>query len=94
MARLRGLERDLSRLGVAKLADEDDVRVLAQHAPERLAEVLRVDADLPLVDDAALVVVEQLDRVLDGHDVLRPRLVDVVDDSPPASSSFRIRSRP
>ena len=61
----------MSRLGVAKLADEDDVRVLAQHPAERLAEAVRVEPDLPLVDDAALVRVEELDRVFDGHDVLR-----------------------
>ena len=45
--------------------------ILAQHSTERLAEAVGVDADLPLVDDAALVRVEALDRVLDGHDVLR-----------------------
>ena len=43
------------------------------------AEGLRVGADLALVDDALLVAVEELDRVLDGHDVLLARLVDRVD---------------
>ena len=38
-----------------------------------------VGADLALVDDALLVAVEELDRVLDGHDVLFARLVDRVD---------------
>ena len=40
----------------------------------------RVRADLALVDDALLVAVEELDRVLDGHDVLFARGVDLVDD--------------
>ena len=42
-------------------------------------EGLRVGADLALVDDALLVAVEELDRVLDRHDVLLARLVDLVD---------------
>ena len=79
MARLRGLQRDLSRLGVAELADQDDVGVLPEHAPERLPEALGVEADLALVDDALLVVVEHLDRILDGHDVLAARAVDLVE---------------
>jgi hypothetical protein len=36
-------------------------------------------ADLALVDDAGPVVVQELDRVLDGEDVLVPRAVDVVE---------------
>ncbi len=56
-----------------------DVRVLAQRAAERLAERLGVEADLALVDDAALVRMEDLDRVLDRDDVLPPRPVHVVD---------------
>src|SRR4029453_623303 len=36
--------------------------------------------DLALVDDAAVVLMEDLDRILDRDDVLAARLVDVVDD--------------
>ena len=78
MAGLGGLERRLGRLGIAELADEDDVRVLPQRPPEGLAERLRVQADLALVDDAREVFVQELDRVLDRDDVLAPRPVDVV----------------
>ena len=42
-------------------------------------EGLRVGAQLALVDDAPLVPVQELDRVLDGHDVLVAGLVDLVD---------------
>ena len=70
VAGLRRLQRDLGRLGVAQLADEDDVGVLPQHPAKRLREALRVEADLALVDDAAAVVMEDLDRILDRHDVL------------------------
>ena len=79
MARLRRLERGLRRLGVAELADQDHVRVLAQHALDRSEVRLGVDPDLALVDDAATVLVEDLDRVLDRDDVLVPRAVDVVE---------------
>ena len=73
------VERGLHGLDVAHLADEDDVGVLAQHPLQRGVEVGGVGADLALVDDRRLVGVEDLDRVLDRHDVLVLRLVDVVD---------------
>ncbi len=49
-------------------------------APFRAAEKdCGVGAQLALVDDAVLVPVQELDRVLDGEDVLLARLVDLVD---------------
>ena len=80
VARLGCLQRGLGGLAVAQLADQDHVRVLAERAAERLVERLGVEPDLALVDDAALVAVEDLDRVLDRDDVLPARLVDVADD--------------
>ena len=62
----------LHRLEVAHLADEDDVGVLAEDRAERVRERVRVGVQLALVDDAALVGVEELDRVLDRDDVLGP----------------------
>ena len=70
VARLGGLQGRLRGLGVAELADQDHVRVLAEHPAERLREALGVEADLALVDDRAPVLVEDLDRVLDRDDVL------------------------
>ena len=43
------------------------------------ANPVRVLADLALVDDAAVVRVQKLDRILDRQDVLRARPVDLVD---------------
>ena len=80
VAGLRGREGGLGSLGVAQLADQDHVGVLAEAAAERLREGGRVEADLALVDDAAVVAVDDLDRVLDRDDVLVPRAVHVVDD--------------
>ena len=72
-------QRRADRLHVAHLADEDHVGVLAQRGLEGEREGRRVGAQLALVDDAALVRVQELDRVLDGEDVLVARLVDLVD---------------
>ena len=72
-------QRGAHRLLVAHLADQDHVRVLTQHAPQRAGERRGVLADLALVDDRLLVAVEELDRVLDRDDVLRVARVDVVD---------------
>ena len=63
-------QRGLDRLDVAHLTDEDHVGVLAQHPLQRGVEVGGVGADLALVDDRRLVGVQDLDRVLDRHDVL------------------------
>ena len=76
---LGGRERGADRLEVAHLADEDHVGVLAERGAQRLAEAGRVDADLALVDDAALVAVHELDRVLDREDVIGAVAVDLVD---------------
>ena len=70
MARLRGVQRDRHRLGVAHLADQDDVRVLAERRAQRGGEARRVVADLALADHAADVVVGELDRILDRDDVI------------------------
>ena len=79
VARLGRLDRDRHRLEVAQLADEDDVRILAQRGAQRLLERGRVHADLPLRDHALLVRVHELDRVLDRDDVIGARAIDEVD---------------
>src|SRR5829696_1191105 len=79
VAGLGGRERGRDRLEVAHLAEEDHVGVLAERAAKRVCEGRRVGADLALVDDAVLVPVEELDRVLDRDDVIRPGPVDLVD---------------
>ena len=46
-----------------------------------VAKPVGVDADLALVDDAALVMVQELDRVLDRDDVVAPRAVGQIDQA-------------
>jgi hypothetical protein len=65
VAGLGGSQRGRDRLQVSHLPDQDHVRVLAQRALEGRREVDRVGADLALVEDALLVLMEELDRVLD-----------------------------
>src|SRR5215216_1822856 len=64
---------------VAHLAYEYHVRVLPQHVLKSLGETLGVLVDLALVDDALLVVMQELNRVLNARDVLVSSLVDLVD---------------
>ena len=79
MPRLGRRERRLDGLLVAHLADENHVGVLAQDPAERALEGGGVHPDLALVDHGAHVLVHELDRILDRHDVLAHRVVHVVD---------------
>jgi hypothetical protein len=72
-------ERGRNRLEVSHLADEDHVGVLAQRGLQAEREALRIRAQLPLVHDALLVLVQELDRILDTEDVLVARVVDEVE---------------
>jgi hypothetical protein len=79
VAGLGCLQRGLGGLRVAQLADQDHIRVLAQHAAERFVERIGVEPHFALVDDAVDVRVDDLDGVLDRDDVLLPRPVDVTE---------------
>src|ERR671932_820978 len=78
MAGLGRGESDRDGFKIPHLADEDDVRVLTQHMPQRLAEALGVLVDLTLIDYALLVLVEEFYRVLDAQNVLLAGFVDLV----------------
>ena len=80
MPRFGRLEGRIDRRGVFHLADHDDVGVLPQRGVQPRPNVVRVHADLPLGHRAVDVAVQKLDRVLERHDVLVLRLIDVVDD--------------
>ena len=79
VAGLGGGQRGRDRLEVAHLADQDHIGVLSQRGAEAEGEVRRVGADLALVDDRALVLVQELDRVLDRQDVVLVLAVDHVE---------------
>src|SRR5215212_9113866 len=63
---------------VAHLADEYHVGVLPQNVLEGLGEALGILVDLALVDDALLVLVQELNGVLNAHDVLVPSSIDLI----------------
>jgi hypothetical protein len=71
---------DTDGLKVAHLADQNDVRVLAQGMLERLGEGHRVLADAALADQRLPVLVHELDGILDRDDVRLARAVGSVDD--------------
>src|SRR5215472_3466224 len=79
VAGLGELDAVLHGVAVADLTDQDDIRRLAQGVLEGVGPRLGVYAHLTVSDDAALVGVHVLDRVLDGDDVAAGLLVAVAD---------------
>src|SRR5215208_701815 len=79
VAGLRRCYGERDGLEVAHLAHEYHVGVLPEDVLEGLGETLGVLVDLALVDDALLVFVQELYRVLHAHYVLVPGAVDLVD---------------
>src|SRR4029079_698514 len=60
-------QRDLDRLAVAHLADQDHLRRLTQRRSKGEREGRRVGVQLALVNGVFLVLMQKLDRVLDGQ---------------------------
>ena len=79
VAGLTCLEGDIKGLSVSHLANQDNVRRLAQHMPEGVTERVCVLADLPLDDDALLIRMDKLERILHRDDVNLLVLIDMVD---------------
>ena len=79
VARFRDAQRGFDRLEVAHFADEDDVGVFTQCGAQRVAEALGVAVHLALIDQTALVLVHEFDRVLDRENVIVALLVDLVE---------------
>ena len=61
------------------LADQDNVRRLAQGVLERRAERLGINTDFALGDDATGVLMNILNRILDGNDMPGTVVVTVTD---------------
>ncbi len=80
MPRLRSGEADLDRFPVPHLADEDDLRRLAERGAQPAREGVEVVPHLPLVEGGHLVRMGEFDRVLEGHDVDRFVFVDLVEE--------------
>jgi hypothetical protein len=72
-------ECGLHGLAIADFADQNHVRSRPHRAAQRPGEALGVEPDLALIDDGLLVGMQELDRILDGQDMVRGGLVAVVD---------------
>jgi hypothetical protein len=79
VTRLGNRERGLNRFEVAHFADEQHIRIFTQRVLQRVREALGIRADFALVDDAALMPVDELDRIFNGDDVAFALAVDLVD---------------
>lgn len=71
---------DLDGFKVSHLADQNDVRVLTEDRTETVGVGTRVGADLALVDDTFVGLIDVLDRVLKRDDMLISRVIDLVED--------------
>ena len=79
VARLGRVQRGVDGLLVTHLAHEDDIRILPEGGAQGLREAVRVEPDLALVDHRAPILVQELDRILDGENVSRTGAIDVID---------------
>ena len=79
VARLGDRQTGVDRLVVAHFADEHDVWVLTEGVLQRGAERLGVRSHFALIDDAPLVLVDELDWIFDGEDMPLPLAIDLVD---------------
>lgn len=67
---LRGFQRDLNGLLVAHFAYQDDLWRLAPGRSQCKSETGSIAVQFPLVNDRFLMPMHELDRVLDGKDVI------------------------
>ena len=79
VAGLRRGQRERDGLEIAELADEDDIRILTERAAQRGRERFALRADLALIDERLLRLVDELDGVLERQDVTGLGLVDEID---------------
>lgn len=78
MSRFRSRDGDADRLKIAHFPDHDDVGILTQRRTQGRGIIFCISADLPLMDDTALVLVNVFDRILKRDDMQIFRLIDDV----------------
>ena len=79
VAGFRCADRQLNCFQIPHFPHQDHVRVLAQRRTEGVGEAARVFIQLSLVHQAAVALVYELDRILDGEDVLGAAVIDVIE---------------
>ena len=64
---------------IAHFADQHHIRVFTKCGAQGVGKALGVGMQFTLVNHAVLIHVHELDRILDGEDVIVPLAVDLVD---------------
>ena len=79
MSRAGERDRRLHGFTIANFADQYHIGRGAHGAAQRARKCLGVEAHFPLIDDGFLVGVQELDRVLNGQDMIGRGFVAVID---------------
>ncbi len=72
-------QRELDRFQVAHFADENDVRVFAQRAAQRVGKGTCMDADFAMLNQTVLAPVHEFDRIFHRDDVVVAMEIGMVD---------------
>ena len=67
-------------LEIPHLTNHDDIRILTQSPAQGRGKALGVGADLPVVDDTFLTLMDKLDGIFDGQDVVLAVFVAFIDN--------------
>ena len=78
MAGFREGNRVVHGFAVADFANQDNIRRLAQGVFQRNRPIFGIYADFTLGDDAVFVLVDKLNRVFNGNDVVEAVFVSIV----------------
>ncbi|MNV29859.1 hypothetical protein D3C71_1211050 [compost metagenome] len=79
MAGFGGGQRQAYGFQIAHLPHQNHVRVLPQRRAQGRGEAAGIAVDLTLVDQALARLVDKLDRVFNGEDVVMAMVIEVVD---------------
>jgi hypothetical protein len=79
VARFSDSQCRFNRFEVAHFADQHDVRILTQSGSQRGGKSVSVGVDFALVDQTALVVVQETRSVFDRQNVFVTIAIDLVD---------------
>jgi hypothetical protein len=79
VSRLGNLQGGFNRLEIPHLANEHDVRILAEGGTQCVRKTVRIRVNFTLIDQTVLVRMDVLDRVLDRQNVVLTLGIDLVD---------------
>ena len=80
MAGFRGHERDFHGGAIAHFADQDDLWCLAKRGAQAIWIIVEIVPEFALIEGGPTSRMNELDRILQGHDMDRLFLVNLVQD--------------